>query len=64
MLKISQCDYAIARSSLLKYSVRQTTIAAVNGPAVGMGMDIALACDIRIASEAGRFAYLYVRRGI
>jgi len=29
MLKISQCDYAIARSGLLKYSVRQTTIAAV-----------------------------------
>ena len=44
--------------------LRKPTIAAVNGPAVGMGMDIALACDIRIASEAGRFAYLYVRRGI
>lgn len=29
MLKISQCDYAIARSSLLKYSVRQITIVAV-----------------------------------
>ncbi len=30
MLKISQCDYAIARSSLVKYSVRQTKITAVN----------------------------------
>jgi len=44
--------------------LRKPTIAAVNGPAVGMGMEIALACDIRIASEYAKFAYLYVRRGI
>jgi enoyl-CoA hydratase/carnithine racemase len=39
-------------------------IAAVNGPAVGMGMDIAVLCDIRYASENARFGSYFVRRGV
>lgn len=39
-------------------------IAAVNGPAVGAGLDIACMCDIRIASEAARFAESFVKLGI
>ena len=39
-------------------------IAAVNGAAVGWGMDLALMCDIRIASEQAKFAELFIKRGL
>ncbi len=39
-------------------------IAAVNGPAVGWGMELALYADIRIASERASFAELFVKRGL
>ncbi|MEO6396906.1 MAG: enoyl-CoA hydratase-related protein, partial [Tepidiformaceae bacterium] len=39
-------------------------IAAVNGPAVGWGMDLTLFCDIRIASERAKFGELFIKRGL
>jgi enoyl-CoA hydratase/carnithine racemase len=39
-------------------------IAAVNGAAVGFGMELTLLADIRIASESARFSEMFVRRGI
>ena len=39
-------------------------IAAVNGPAVGWGMDLACMADLRIASERAKFAELFVKRGL
>jgi 2-(1,2-epoxy-1,2-dihydrophenyl)acetyl-CoA isomerase len=39
-------------------------IAAVNGAAVGAGMDMASMCDIRFAAESARFGMTYVRMGI
>jgi 2-(1,2-epoxy-1,2-dihydrophenyl)acetyl-CoA isomerase len=39
-------------------------IAAVNGPAIGAGNDLACMCDIRIASSAARFAESFVKVGI
>jgi enoyl-CoA hydratase/carnithine racemase len=39
-------------------------IAAVNGPAVGAGCDLACMCDIRIAGESARFAESFVKLGI
>ncbi len=39
-------------------------IAAVNGPAVGWGMELALMADIRVASEKAKFGELFVVRGL
>ena len=43
---------------------RKPTIAAVNGVAVGIGMDLAVLCDMRIASERARFGQLFVKMGL
>lgn len=40
------------------------TIAAVNGPAMGLGMDIALACDFIVAAPEARFGAAFVKRGL
>jgi len=40
------------------------TVAAVNGPAVGAGVNLALACDVRVAGESSRFDTRFLRIGI
>ncbi len=51
-----------AAGSLLRTDV--PIIAAVNGAAVGWGMELALMADIRIASERAKFGELFVKRGL
>ncbi len=52
------------RSLDVIFGLEKPTIAAVNGPAVGYGMDIALYCDIRYASTRAKLGWYFVRRGV
>ena len=53
-----------ARMPLRIHQVQKPSIAAVNGHAMGLGMGLALACDIRIASEKAVFSEAFVRMGL
>ena len=46
------------------FECRKPIIAAVNGPAVGVGVTMTLAMDIRIAAENAKFGFVFARRGI
>lgn len=46
------------------HALEKPTIAAVNGPAAGLGMDLALCCDFIVASEQAFFTMSYVQRGL
>jgi enoyl-CoA hydratase/carnithine racemase len=56
--------HGIQRLPILFESIEVPVIAAVNGPAIGAGCDLACMCDIRIASRRAVFAESFVKLGI
>ncbi|HEY4345442.1 MAG TPA: crotonase/enoyl-CoA hydratase family protein [Parvibaculum sp.] len=52
------------RLTLRIYECLKPVIAAVNGPAVGIGVTMQLAMDIRMASDTAKFGFVFARRGI
>lgn len=46
------------------FTLRKPVIAAINGHAVGVGITMAMQCDIRIAAEDAKLGFVFVRRGI
>lgn len=54
----------IQQIALAMYELEIPSIAAVNGAAIGAGLDLALMCDVRVASEAALFGETFVTLGI
>ncbi len=52
------------RVTLRLYDCKKPLIAAINGPAVGVGVTMTLPMDIRLASDKARFGFVFARRGI
>jgi enoyl-CoA hydratase/carnithine racemase len=50
--------------SLRIFDCTKPVIGAINGPAVGVGITMTLAMDLRLASESARFGFVFARRGI
>ena len=54
----------IQQIPLLFEALETPVIAAVNGPAIGAGCDLACMCDIRIAAQSAKFAESFVKLGL
>jgi enoyl-CoA hydratase/carnithine racemase len=54
----------VGRAALRLHQLPQPSIAAVNGVAAGAGLNLALGCDLIIASERARFSEIFSKRGL
>jgi len=64
-----QTDIGVPRDggglvSLRVFECTKPVIAAINGPAVGVGVTMTLPMDIRLASDTAKFGFVFARRGI
>jgi enoyl-CoA hydratase/carnithine racemase len=57
-------DFSAMPLSTRACDIRKPVIAAMNGHAIGIGLTLALQCDLRIAANEGRYGILQVRRGV
>jgi 2-(1,2-epoxy-1,2-dihydrophenyl)acetyl-CoA isomerase len=55
---------SVNRAALALHRISKPTIAAVDGVAVGAGMNLAIGCDIVLATPRARFGEVFVKRGL
>ena len=56
--------HGIQQLPLAMHALEVPAIAAINGPAIGVGLDLACMCDIRIAAEGAQLAESFVKLGL
>jgi 2-(1,2-epoxy-1,2-dihydrophenyl)acetyl-CoA isomerase len=54
----------VAEAAMTLHRLSKPTIAAVDGVAVGAGMNLALGCDVVVATSRARFSEIFVKRGL
>ncbi len=54
----------VAAAAIALHRLTKPAIAAVDGVAVGAGLNLALGCDVVVATERARFSEIFVRRGL
>ena len=57
-------EFSASPLSLPAWEVRKPVIAALNGHAIGIGLTLALQCDLRFVAREGKYGVLQVRRGV
>ncbi len=57
-------NFSAAGVEFPAFRVRKLVVAAVNGHAIGLGMTIAMQCDVRIFAREGKYGIVQVRRGV
>jgi enoyl-CoA hydratase/carnithine racemase len=57
-------DFSAAGISMPAWAVRKPVIAAVNGHAIGLGLTLALQCDIRLFAADASYGVIQIRRGV
>lgn len=62
--KPDEAGFSAAAVDPPAFRVRKPVIAAVNGHAVGIGLTLALQCDVRILAREGKYGVVQVRRGV
>jgi enoyl-CoA hydratase/carnithine racemase len=60
----SYYDTGVQRLARSFFALDVPVVAAINGPAIGAGLDITLMCDVRIAADTALFAESFIRLGL
>jgi enoyl-CoA hydratase/carnithine racemase len=53
-----------AEAQIRPWNMKKPILAAINGPAVGVGITLPMQWDIRVAAESARIGFVFVRRGV